>query len=143
MKAREIMTGDPACLTPDDTVSRAAQLMRENDCGAIPVVDDRTGMHLRGIITDRDLAIRHTAERHTDDCRVGDHMTTERLTCVRPDADLSEVLRSMERDRVRRVPVVEDGDRLVGMIAQADVALERDGGSDVGELVEEISEPEP
>jgi CBS domain-containing protein len=143
MKARDIMTPNPECLTPDDTLSRAAQLMRDLNVGAIPVVDDRDGRRLTGIITDRDIAVRHLAEGHTDDCRVQDHMTSGRLDTVSPDDDVNQVFQAMERDQVRRIPVVEDGDRLVGIIAQADIAVRtQPPESDrVDEVVERISQP--
>jgi CBS domain-containing protein len=140
MKARDIMTSDVEVVTPNDPVSRAAELMRDANVGIIPVVEDTSSMRLRGVITDRDIAVRHVAERHTQECRVGDHMTADRIDTVRPDSDLDEVVRVMERDQIRRVPVVEDGQRLVGIIAQADLAREAPAER-VGELVERLSEP--
>jgi CBS domain-containing protein len=142
MKARDIMTRDPQVVTPGDTVSRAAQLMREADVGIIPVVDDQSSRRLRGVITDRDIAVRHVADGHTEDCVVEDHMS-EGLSRVGPDDDVADVLRMMQREQVRRVPVVEDGDRLVGIIAQADIAVDMgtDHPRDVSRTVEEISRP--
>lgn len=143
MKAREIMTPNPEVVTPDEPLTRAAQLMRDLNVGAIPVVDDRTGMHLKGIITDRDITVRHVAEGHDGHCRVQEHMTTESLDTARPDSDLNEVFDRMERDQIRRVPVCDDDNRLVGIIAQADIAVRtRPPEADrVDELVERISEP--
>jgi CBS domain-containing protein len=142
MKAREIMTRDPLVVTPNDTVSRAAQIMRESDVGIVPVVDDDGSRRLRGIITDRDIAVRHVAERHTDDCRVRDHMT-DRVSKADPDDDVERILETMQREQIRRVPIVEDGDRLVGIVAQADIAVDLgpDRSRDVQETVEEISQP--
>lgn len=142
MKARDIMTPDPRVVTPAETVSRAAQIMRETDVGIIPVVDDEGSRRLRGVITDRDIAIRHVADGHHDDCAVSDHMS-EGLSSVGPDDDVQDVLRLMQREQVRRLPVVEDGDRLVGIIAQADIAVDlgADRPRDVSETVEEISQP--
>lgn len=143
MKAREIMTPDPDIVTPDESIARAAQLMRDLDVGIIPVVDDRSGMHLQGVITDRDIAVRHVAEGHQAECLVGDHMTADRLDCVEPDADADQVMEAMRRDQVRRIPVVEDGDRLVGIIAQADLAVEEgpQQPKEVAKTLERISEP--
>lgn len=142
MRARDIMTPNPQALTAADSLRRAAELMRELDVGIIPVVDDAQSRRIRGIITDRDITVRHVAEGHSDGCTVGDHMTTS-ATKVAPDDDLDEVMRRMQRDQIRRVPVVEDGDRLIGIIAQADLAVK--GGDrmteEVGETVEKISEP--
>jgi CBS domain-containing protein len=142
MKAREIMTREPQVVTPDETVSRAAQIMREANVGLVPVVDDHASGRLRGVITDRDIAIRHVADGHTDDCRVSDHMSSG-LTHVAPDDDVREVLQAMQREQVRRLPVVEDGDRLVGIIAQADIAVDMasDSPREVSETLEEISRP--
>jgi CBS domain-containing protein len=142
MKAREIMTRDPQVVTPNDPVSRAAQIMRDSDIGLVPVVDDVDSRRLRGVITDRDIAIRHVAERHGDDCRVGSHMS-EGLSRANPDDEMDEVLHTMQRQQLRRIPVVEEGDRLIGIIAQADVArrLGPDHPREVQETVEEISRP--
>lgn len=142
MKARDIMTSELEVVTPNDPVSRAAQLMRDADVGIIPVVDDASNMRLRGVITDRDIAVRHVAERHQQECRVGDHMTDTDISAVSPDTDIEEVARLMEREQIRRVPVVENGDRLVGIIAQADLAREEAPSLErVGEVLEGISEP--
>jgi CBS domain-containing protein len=140
MKAREIMTRDPQVVTANDPVSRAAQIMRDSDIGLVPVVDDVDSRRLRGVITDRDIAIRHVAERHGDDCRVGNHMS-EGLSRANPDDEVDEVLHTMQREQLRRIPVVEEGDRLVGIIAQADVAMRLgpDHHREVQETVEEIS----
>lgn len=141
MKARDIMTPDPEVVTPDDPISLAAQIMRDVDTGIVPVVDDRSSMRLKGVITDRDIAIRHVAEEHDQDCSVSDHMTKRKLDTVELDSDIDDVIKLMERDQVRRIPVVEDGDRLVGIIAQADLATQGVKTKTVGEVVEKISEP--
>lgn len=143
MKARDLMTENPEFVTPDDSVSRAAQIMRDIDVGGVPVVDDPGSRRLQGLITDRDIAVRHVAEGHQQECRVRDHMTSGRLDSVRPDADEQEVLDLMGRHQVRRIPVVDDGDRLVGIIAQADVAtkLGPDEPEKVERVVAKVSEP--
>jgi CBS domain-containing protein len=142
MKARDIMTSDPQVVTPEDTIARAAQIMRESDVGIVPVVDDTGSRRLRGVITDRDIAVRHVAENHGDDCRVRDHMS-DRLMKAGPDDDVRRLLDTMQREQVRRMPVVGDDDRLVGIIAQADIAMDvgPDRPRDVQETVEEISRP--
>lgn len=142
MQAREIMTPDPRTLTPGDTVSEAGRIMRELDVGIVPVVKDGDGGQLDGVITDRDIAVRHVAERHTDDCRISDHMSRGVAT-VSPDEDVDRVMERMRSEQVRRIPVVEDGGRLVGIIAQADLAVETgpEKTEAVEETVEEISEP--
>jgi len=122
MKARDLMTTNPEVVTPEDPLARAAEIMRDSDVGIVPVVDDRTGMQLQGLITDRDIAIRHVADRCDLDCTVGDHMTKDKIEAVSPDAELDDILGVMERDQVRRVPVLDEDYRLVGIIAQADLA---------------------
>jgi CBS domain-containing protein len=139
MKARDLMTLNPRVVTPDQPVSRAAEIMRDQDTGVVPVVDGLS-LRLRGMITDRDIAARCTAEHHLPTCQVADHMTVAPLDTVSPDADLGEVIRLMKR--ARRVMVI-DGGRLVGLIAPADLArfgmpVERAAGE---QLLERISEP--
>jgi CBS domain-containing protein len=138
-KARDIMTSNPEVITGDEQVSRAAQIMRDANVGIVPVVDDPGSMRLRGVITDRDIAVRCIAEGKDGSCRVSDAMSTE-LDTVNPDADVREVMQLMQRRQVRRLPVCE-GDRIVGIVAQADLALEADDDAGVGETVERISEP--
>ena len=143
MLARDIMTRDPSVVTPNETVARAAEIMRERNVGMVPVVNDRTHMRLEGVITDRDIAVRCVAERHHRDCRVADHMTSDHLDIMRADAPVDDVIDAMEHDRVRRIPIVDERERLVGIIAQADIAL-RVGPSEprkIETMLEHISEP--
>lgn len=142
MKVRELMTRDPEFVKADETVSRAARIMRDVDVGIVPVVDDESGRRLRGVITDRDIAVRHVAEAHTEDCPVAEHMSEE-LAKATPEDEAEHIMDVMRRRRVRRVPIVEDGDRLVGIVAQADVAVKLGESSTerVEETVEEISRP--
>lgn len=139
-KARDIMTANPQYVTTAESVTRAAEIMRDSDVGVVPVVDDQSTMRLAGLVTDRDIAIRVVAEGRNSDTRARDVMSSG-IATVGPDEDISRVIDLMKAEQVRRIPVVE-GDRLVGIIAQADVAT--DGGSDrkTGELVEKISEPD-
>jgi CBS domain-containing protein len=139
MKAREVMTSNPECVTRDDTLSSAARIMRDVDTGFIPVVESRDSMRVAGVITDRDIAIRHVADGHNEDCRVGDHMSASTRS-VNPDDSVDSVMDLMKREQIRRVPVIEN-DRLVGVIAQADLATSRVGDRKVGDTVEKISEP--
>ena len=122
MKARDIMTSHPHVITQREPVSRAAEIMRDLDVGILPVVDDPSSMRLLGVITDRDIAVRCVAKKHGTSCTVGDHMTSKHLDTARPDDDVEAVMALMERDQVRRIPVVSDDNRLAGVIAQADLA---------------------
>jgi CBS domain-containing protein len=143
MKARDIMTPNPTVVTPYEPIARAAQVMRDLDVGIVPIVNDREHMRLEGVLTDRDIAVRCVAEHHGSRCQVRDHMTAEPLDTVSPDTDVAEIIAMMERDRVRRVPVVAPDHRIVGIIAQADLVLKlgpREPAR-VEHLVEAVSEP--
>jgi CBS domain-containing protein len=132
---REAMTASPSAISRDSTVEQAAKLMVSADVGSLPVVD---GESLVGIVTDRDLVTQVLAEgRDPKHTTVGE-CSTEQLVVVSPDEPLDAALQRMAREQVRRLPVVEDG-RLVGMLAQADVARTATPQS-TGQMVEEISQ---
>jgi CBS domain-containing protein len=133
------MTKDPVCAYRDDTVAHVARLMRSEDIGSVPIVQDDTTKRLVGIVTDRDLAMNVVAEeRNPADTRVSGVMTTDMVTCRESD-DIETALKAMSTNQLRRIPVVADGDMLVGIIAQADVAT-RLNPEKTGEVVREISE---
>lgn len=130
---RDIMTSSPTTVETSTTVAEAAKIMASEDIGPLPVVD---GGRLVGIVTDRDLVVRVLAEdRDPNSTNVGDVASSELVT-VAPDTALDEALRKMASAQVRRLPVVE-GDRVVGIVAQADVA--RQTPQETGDVVEEIS----
>ncbi len=136
-----VMTESPAACAPSDTVDRVAQLMRKENVGSIPVVESAGSKRLVGIITDRDIAIRVVAEgRDAKTVRVEEAMSRDPLTC-KPDADLDAALKAMEQHQVRRIPVVDADRRLVGIIAQADIARRVGESEKTAELVEEVSRP--
>jgi CBS domain-containing protein len=127
---------------PTDTVRGAAKLMRDQDCGCIPIVEGDS-KRLVGVVTDRDIACRCVAEGRSPDTAVREIMTA-RPQCCHPDDDIAAVEQIMIEAQVRRVPVVDANESCVGMIAQADLALSREAASDreVGRMVERISEPD-
>jgi CBS domain-containing protein len=132
---RDAMTSNPRTVAHDATVVDAARAMRDEDAGAVPVTD---GERLVAMITDRDIAVRVIAEgKDAQTTRVGEIASRELVT-VDPQQDLDEALRLMAHHQVRRLPVVEEDGRLVGILAQADVARHV-GDERTGELVEEIS----
>lgn len=132
---RELMTEGPRTATPDDDVATAARWMRDEDAGALPVVE---GERLIGMLTDRDVVVRVVAEgRDPASTRVGE-VASRRLVTIDPQQDADEALRLMAQHQVRRLPVVEEDGKLVGMVAQADMAHEADPTS-VGEAVDRIS----
>jgi CBS domain-containing protein len=136
MKVKELMTSDPAKVGPDDVIAKAATLMKQEDCGAIPVVRD--GL-LIGIITDRDITIRGVAEgRDAKTTKVSEIMSADPIT-IAPDADLAEAATIMAKSQIRRLPVVENG-QLLGIIVTAQLAR-REKTSATGETIKDISEP--
>ena len=143
MKARDIMTADPFFITQKEPISRAAEIMRDSDVGIVPVVDDASSKRLLGVITDRDIAVRCVAKKLDPACAVGDHMTSSPLGTVRPDDDIEQVISLMEREQVRRIPVVSENNKLAGMIAQADLAtkLGPSQPKKIEEVLEQVSSP--
>jgi len=114
--------------------------MKQQDVGPVLVISDHTDNHLLGIVTDRDIAVNVVAEgRDPYSTRVDSVMTTDPVTC-HPEDDVSEAVKIMSEYQVRRVPVVDDNECVVGIISQADIARQTDEGQ-TGEMVEEISQP--
>lgn len=140
MICSEIMTKNPECCLPSDTVMQAAQLMKSEDVGPIPIVADRDGNKLAGIVTDRDLAVKVIAEaRDPNTTRLEDVMSGDVVSCNEND-DVEQVLKLMKENQFRRIPVVGENDRLLGIIAQADVAIRLGNEMTTGRVVERISE---
>ena len=137
MNVGDVMTARPRCAAPDTPLSQVAVLMETEDVGAIPILD---GDRLVGMITDRDIVVRAVAKDKDPRGMPGREISSGELVTVRPDQDLSDALRLMAQRQVRRLPVVDDENRLVGMVSQADIALDAEDKS-VGEMVAEISKP--
>jgi CBS domain-containing protein len=143
MTCKDLMTPDPACCVPRDSVVTAAMIMKSQNVGAVPVVSDHESKNIIGMVTDRDLVIRVIAEqREYYSTRVSDVMSKDIVTC-RVDDDYNEVLDAMKQHQIRRVPVVDSQKRLVGIVAQADVARQKDEPEEVAHTVRHISEPGP
>ena len=142
MKARDIMTENPTCITPETTARQAARLMEDNDVGSLPVVESESSRRLVGVVTDRDLALRVLGRGESADVPVREVMSGN-VHCVRPEDSLDEVEDAMAKHQVRRIPIVDEGNRVLGMVAQADLARERKavGTKDLGMVLEKISEP--
>ena len=134
-KVREVMTDRPRCVTLETPVSEAAELMESEDIGSLPVLE---GEQLAGMITDRDIVIRAVAKGKDPRGMPVREVASRELVTVYADDDLSNALKKMATEQVRRLPVIDEDNRLVGVLAQADVAL---GAKEktVGEMVEEIS----
>src|SRR6266516_1423964 len=133
---RDVMTSNPCTIDAEKSVAYAAKMMLEEDVGLAPIVE---GDRLIGMLTDRDIATRIAAEgRDPDQVKVRD-VASKQLITIDPGQDLDEALRKMAQHQVRRLPVVAEDGRLVGVVAQADIAREGDDRQ-TGQLVEEISE---
>ena len=142
-KCNEVMTKNPIYCLPNDAVARAAQLMKNENIGPIPVIENEQTKKLVGIVTDRDLALRVVADgRDPKSTKVEEVMTRKVVTC-RPDDDLQKALDAMSEHQLRRIPVVDDDNKLVGIIAQADVATRVNQPQKTAEMVKEISQSSP
>ena len=134
-KVHEVMTDSPRCVTPETTVSEAARLMKSEDVGSLPVLE---GEKLTGIVTDRDIVIQAVAEeRIRAGCPYG--RSRAENSSGDPQEDLSEALQLMASHQVRRFPVDDEDNRLVGILAQADVAREVKD-KDSGQMLQDISQ---
>ena len=137
---RDVMTRNPVSARPEDTVASVARLMKENDIGPVPIVENQKSKRLVGIVTDRDLALKVVAEgRDPQTTLVKQVMTTNVITC-RDDDDIETALDAMSTQQLRRIPVVDDGNMLVGIIAQADIATRMNEPEKTAEVVKDISE---
>jgi CBS domain-containing protein len=134
-KVREVMTDRPRCVTLDTPISEAASLMESENVGSLPVLE---GEELAGMITDRDIVVRAVAKGKDPRGMPVREVASRELVTVYAEEDLSNALTKMASEQVRRLPVVDEDNRLVGILAQADVALEAKEKT-VGEMVEEIS----
>ena len=134
-KVRDAMTTNPRTVQGSTTVVEAARVMRDEDTGIVPIVE---GDRLVGVVTDRDIAIKVVAEGKDPHSTTIADIASSNLVTVDPDQDLDEALRLMARHQVRRLPVVEEDGRLVGILAQADIAEHADARQ-TGEVVEKIS----
>ena len=136
----EVMTKDPVCCLPNDSVARAAELMKSENVGSIPVIENKQDRKLVGIVTDRDLALAIVAEgRDAKSTPVEAVMTRELVTCFADD-DLQKAFDAMAAHQLRRIPVVDDSNKIVGIIAQADVATRVDEPEKTAEMVKVISQ---
>lgn len=139
-KCNEVMTKNPACCLQDDTVLKAAGLMKSENVGSIPVVENKQTRKLIGIVTDRDLTLKVVAEgRDAASTKVDAVMTHKVVTC-RAEDDLQKALDAMAEHQLRRIPVVDNDNKIVGIIAQADVATRVDQPEKTAEMVKEISQ---
>ena len=139
-KCNDVMTQNPVYCLPNDMVVKAAELMKAGNFGSILVVEDGQTRKLVGIVTDRDLALKIIAEgRDAGSTKVEAVMTEKVVTC-RADDDLQKALDAMAEHQLRRIPVVDSDNKILGIIAQADVATRVDQPEITAEMVKEVSQ---
>jgi CBS domain-containing protein len=137
----DVMTMDPTCCLASDPVTRAAEIMKSEDVGSVPVVDDATTKHLVGILTDRDIVLQIVAVgKDATSVKIEEAMTRNPITC-KPEDDVQNAFDRMSQHQVRRIPVVDGRNRVVGIIAQADLATRLDRPEKFEKAVEDISQP--
>ena len=139
-KCNEVMTSNPVCCVPNDSVAKAAGLMKSEDIGSIPVIEDEQTKRLVGIVTDRDLALKVVAEGRDPKTTKVEAMMTHNVVTCRADDDLQKALDAMATHQLRRIPVVDTDNKIVGIIAQADVATRANQPEKTAEMVMEISQ---
>jgi CBS domain-containing protein len=141
MKAQEIMSKNPTCVTADTPLVEAARLMKTENIGVVPVVESTGSKRLVGMLTDRDIAIRAVAEGRDGATTSVGHVMSSNVRTSAPDDSVEDVMELMGREQVRRIPIVDDRGNLVGIVAQADIVLEARDDRKAEKTVEKISEP--
>lgn len=138
----DIMTKNPACCLPSDKVYVVAQRMQTEGIGALPVVVSHESNQLIGMITDRDLALRVVgASLDATSTVISDVMSVKPISCY-PLDELDATVKLMAEHQIRRIPVVDENGQVVGIIAQADIAIRLDDSNQLGQMVEQISQPD-
>jgi CBS domain-containing protein len=141
MKARDIMSANPSCVTPDTPLEEAARIMKDQNVGMLPVVEMDGSSRLVGVLTDRDIAIRHVAEGHSSpSCQVREAMSG-RVTTAKPESNIDDIMELMGTEQVRRIPVVDERGDVVGIVSQADLLTRGKNDRKASETIENISQP--
>ena len=139
-KCNEVMTKNPVCCLPDDVATKAAELMKSENIGSIPVIENAQTKKLIGIVTDRDLVLKVVAVGlDAKSTKVETVMTGKVVTCHAED-DLQKALDAMSENQLRRIPIVDGDNKILGIIAQADVATRVDQPKETAAMVKEISQ---
>ena len=135
MKITDVMTPNPKTVKPDDDLQAVATIMRDEDAGSVPVVEDG---RVVGMVTDRDIVIRAVADGDFD-CTVED-ICSDEVICIRPEMSTADAAELMSEHQIRRLPVVDDDDRLLGIVSLGDLAVKEGRDTRSGETLEQISE---
>ncbi|HEX9501246.1 MAG TPA: CBS domain-containing protein [Thermoanaerobaculia bacterium] len=137
---RDVMTPNPASVSEKDSIKRVAEIMKREDAGVVPVVN---GRKVIGMITDRDIVVRLIAEgKDPSNAKVNEAMSKQ-VRAVKEDTPINEVLQLMSREQIRRVPVTNNNNELIGIVSIGDIASDSKETVKVGRTVEEISEAPP
>ena len=120
--ARDVMTADPACCSPNTTLDQVAKMMVQNNCGEIPVID--TSSRPVGVVTDRDIVCRSVAQGQNPTGHTAESVMTQPVVTVKTTSELADVIATMEQHQIRRIPVVDDAGCCTGIIAQADIVMD-------------------
>jgi CBS domain-containing protein len=134
MNIRDVMTSNPRTVSPQDSIQNAARIMRDEDTGAVPVVDNGRPV---GMLTDRDIVVRAVAEGQLD--RPVREIVSGRVVSARPDMSTKEAAQLMSENQIRRLPVVEN-ERLVGIVSIGDIAVKDGNDKRVGDALQDISQ---
>lgn len=135
MKISDVMTPNPKTVKPSDSIQTAANIMREEDAGAVPVVE---GGRVVGMVTDRDIVVRAVADGDFT-AKISDVVSDDVITAT-PEMTTSEAAELMGEHQIRRLPVIDADDRLVGIVSLGDLAVKENRDSRMGETLENISE---
>ncbi len=142
MNVREVMTANPVCCVPTDTAQKAAQILRDQHIGSLPVIRDQQSRQLVGLVTDRDICRSVVADGlDPKSTSIEKYISTDLVSC-RDDDNLDKCEQAMQEHQIRRIPVVDDKGRCIGIVSQADLAL-KDKPEKVSRTVAEISKPGP
>jgi CBS domain-containing protein len=139
-KCNEVMTKNPVCCLPDDMVAKVAQLMQSGNIGSIPIIENKQTQKLVGIVTDRDLALKIVAKGHDAKSTKAEVVMTRQTVTCRAEDDLQKALDTMAEHQLRRIPIVDNDNKIVGIIAQADVATRVNQPEKTAAMVKEISQ---
>jgi len=141
-KCKEVMTKDPICCLPNSTVSEAAELMQKEHIGSIPVIENQQSRKLVGIVTDRDLALKIVADGLDAKSTKVEVVMTHKVITRRLNNDLQKALDSMAKYQLRRIPIVDKDNKILGIITQADVATRVSHPRKTAAMVKEVSQAE-
>jgi CBS domain-containing protein len=140
MKVKDLMSKEPELATPDMNLTKIARMMAEQNVGSIPVVESRESLKVVGMVTDRDITTRAVAEGKDPLMITAREVMSTPVVTVKQDDDIKDVARLMEKNMVRRIPVVDEEGFVCGMVAQADIAL-KSNDKTTADVVESVSKP--